>query len=228
MTLVPDLRAESPVVALFSPEHASRILRCPLESLPPSAPGPYTFADLRRLQPAVSRPQPPVRRRVAPIPSPPPPPLDPDQLATHARRLGRRRSTLARAAALYEQALALAPHRVEFYIGLGNVRRWQGDRPAAERCYERAVELDPDHAEQHYGLGVLLFERKAFAEAEPWLREAQNIDPDWADPYPYLALTAAALGRPRDAAALFRIYASMVRGKRRAAALAQIAILRGR
>lgn len=46
-------------------------------------------------------------------------------------------------------------HRADVLALLGDLARWDGDRPAADRRYREALAADPDHAPAHAGLDAL-------------------------------------------------------------------------
>ena len=66
---------------------------------------------------------------------------------------------LARAAKLYEQVIAIAPHRPEAYINLGLIRQNAGALDEAERLYRRAIKLAPKMAIPYLNLGVVHVKR---------------------------------------------------------------------
>lgn len=78
-----------------------------------------------------------------------------------------------------------------------------GDSAFAEREFARAARLLPTLPQAHLYWGQARLERGDAAGALPLLREAQRRQPKWADPLKFEADALAALGRWREAEALY-------------------------
>jgi predicted O-linked N-acetylglucosamine transferase (SPINDLY family) len=79
----------------------------------------------------------------------------------------------------YEQALALAPHRSDLYVELGNAWQELNDPEAAVACYRRAVETEPGNVPARQNLGYLLGN---LGDSEGALREYEQLLRIWPSP----------------------------------------------
>lgn len=115
-----------------------------------------------------------------------------------------KRGELARAAELYQQALALDPRNPELYNNLGAVQRASGDLPGARDAYRRALSLNPGYAAAWSNLGVVLDALGSAGEARAAYQEAIRLDARNTGARVNLALQYHASGLLGDAANLLR------------------------
>jgi Flp pilus assembly protein TadD len=87
---------------------------------------------------------------------------------------------LMRAAALFREALAIDPERVEAHGNLGYALERLGDVDGAVSAHRAAIAVDPQHAKEHYNLGLMLHKRGDVAGAEDAHRAAIVADPQCA------------------------------------------------
>jgi Flp pilus assembly protein TadD len=112
----------------------------------------------------------------------------------------------ARAAKLYEQVIAIAPHRPEAYINLGLIRQNAGALDEAERLYRRAIKLAPKMAIPYLNLGVVHVKRGEEDAALANFQQALKLEPNRTDALLNLAGVYERLGRlPEAARALDRL-----------------------
>ena len=81
----------------------------------------------------------------------------------------------ARAAALYRQALALAPTRAAIHVNLAVLEKRHGNLDAAVALLERALEIDPGLVQAWYNLGLTHYEQWRLADAERALWQALSL-----------------------------------------------------
>lgn len=108
---------------------------------------------------------------------------------------------LARACALYRQAVALAPELATTHLNLGIGLEAAGDRGGAKACYERALAIEPRSAAASYNLGKLLYMQGALDQAQRLLSQALEIRADFADAHIVHGHVLHALGKLEEAAA---------------------------
>jgi tetratricopeptide (TPR) repeat protein len=94
---------------------------------------------------------------------------------------------LDEAAALYEQAVALDPDDVLFYIPLVRLLALEGRAVEAVRLGERAVEMAPENARAWAVLGMAHDWIGDVPEAIEACKRAIDLDPTYAEAYAYLA-----------------------------------------
>lgn len=102
-----------------------------------------------------------------------------------------------RARATLERLVARDPGRADAWAWLGDVRRFEGDRPGAAAAYRTAVALDPSDARARAGLAALSAERERLLT----LREPRRAGPDvslFLDSDHFRQLDASASGRARS------------------------------
>jgi tetratricopeptide (TPR) repeat protein len=87
----------------------------------------------------------------------------------------------ARALALYERVLSLAPGHVEGLINLARLRHSKGELHAAERGYRKVLEAGPHHPIAAFNFAVLLEDLERPEEAIRWYLAALAVDPSCAD-----------------------------------------------
>ncbi|HZT19522.1 MAG TPA: tetratricopeptide repeat protein, partial [Dongiaceae bacterium] len=114
-----------------------------------------------------------------------------------------RESRFAEAAAVYRQALALAPDFVEVHNNLGNVLKFLGREEEAIACYRRALELRPAMVDALNNLGVCLAEKDE-AAGLPYFRRVLELNPGSAAAHANLAVNLTKAGRFEGVPALFR------------------------
>jgi tetratricopeptide (TPR) repeat protein len=106
---------------------------------------------------------------------------------------------LARAEALYRQALAADPYLVAALINLGNVHYGCSHLAEALALYDQAIALAPDYFEAYYNRANALHDAGRFDEACDAYEAAIALDPQHADAHFYLAVTLEKNGRSADA-----------------------------
>ena len=87
----------------------------------------------------------------------------------------------ARAAALYEQLIALAPSRPEAYVNLGLMHQNAGRFEIAETLYRRAIKVAPKLAVAHLNLGVVHVIRREEEAALACFQQVLKLQPDRKD-----------------------------------------------
>lgn len=128
------------------------------------------------------------------------------------------RSSLARSAELFRQAIECDPHYGPAFAGLATVHatlyEWFGssdaDLAAAEDASRRALKETPDLAEAHMAGGCALALSGRYPDAAKAFEDAIARNPQFFDSYYYFARTAFAAGDIERSAELFR-QASAVR-----------------
>jgi lipoprotein NlpI len=116
-----------------------------------------------------------------------------------------------RAAADYEQALAIAPRFSAMHEELGALASLREDFDAAIVQLDQALRLSPRNASHYRSRGLARFNRGSFAAAETDLRWAVNIADD---PCTLLFWYLASLKTGRDAAEEFASRARRLDGRR--------------
>jgi tetratricopeptide (TPR) repeat protein len=81
-----------------------------------------------------------------------------------------------RAAARFEEALAIDPHLMQAHYGIGLAALGQRDKKRTERALKRALQLSEDSPEVRYALGVAHFVFGELRSAESDLRAAVEAD----------------------------------------------------
>ena len=111
----------------------------------------------------------------------------------------------ARATALLNEVIAIAPQQAAPHTNLGIVYRRMGRLDDAVREYETAIRLNPGDAEAYHDLGLAHRTRGAFAEAERAYRRALELRPTQVDTHYNLGiLYDLYLNRPLDALVHYR------------------------
>ncbi|APA87424.1 tetratricopeptide repeat protein [Paraburkholderia sprentiae WSM5005] len=113
------------------------------------------------------------------------------------------RRALPEAAALMQQAIAIAPCAV-FFSNLGDVLRQQRLVADAEAACRHAIELQHDYAPAHFNLGMLLMELGRKDDAECALRQALALDPASNDVLNNLGFLLNDMGRVDEAETAYR------------------------
>jgi tetratricopeptide (TPR) repeat protein len=109
------------------------------------------------------------------------------------------RKTWAEAIDAYENALRLAPYRMEALLNCGTLYYEQGNFEKAADCFRRAIESDPSSALAHSNLGSVLEEMGQLEEARQHLRQAVRLGPSHPDAHYNLALVCEKLGAGDEA-----------------------------
>ncbi len=102
---------------------------------------------------------------------------------------------LTEAVALYEQAIALEPNDVLFYIPLVRLLAIEGRTVEAVRLGEQATEIAPENARTWAVLGMAYDWNEDVPQAIDACRRAIELDPTYAEAYAYLAEAYADAGR---------------------------------
>ena len=110
----------------------------------------------------------------------------------------------AKAAASFDQALALQPDDVPTLISLGEVHLEQGRPAAAEPLFTQALALRPESVWARVGLGRAAVMRQDYLQAVEHLEEALAVDPGAADIHYPLAMAYRGLGDLEQAEAHLR------------------------
>ncbi|MBW8760383.1 MAG: tetratricopeptide repeat protein [Burkholderiales bacterium] len=87
---------------------------------------------------------------------------------------------LARAEALYRQAVAKAPGHARAHLNLGIALAAAGDEDGASAAYERVLAIDPAHPFGNYNYARLALVRGDLARAEALIAAAVRAKPDFA------------------------------------------------
>ena len=98
--------------------------------------------------------------------------------------------SITRSLAEYEAAVAAAPDNFVYWLGLGQARERDGDRPGAELAYRRALELAPSYARTRWALGNNLVRQGRTADGVELIRSAVDQDPAFAAPAVIAAMQA--------------------------------------
>ena len=107
----------------------------------------------------------------------------------------------AKAAAAFDQALAMEADDVPTLISLGEVHLAQGRPEAAEPLLAQALALQPDSVWARIGLGRAALMRQDYPQAVERLEEALAVDPEAADIHYPLAMAYRGLGELEEAEA---------------------------
>lgn len=110
--------------------------------------------------------------------------------------------SIARSLAEYEAAVAASPYNFSYWIGLGQARERDGDRPGAELAYRRALKLAPNYARTHWALGNNLIRQGKIDEGVALIRRAVDQDAIFAAPAVTATMQAFDGDVPRASAAL--------------------------
>jgi tetratricopeptide (TPR) repeat protein len=94
---------------------------------------------------------------------------------------------IARSLREYEEAVALSPHNLGYWLALGRARERDGDRPGAEIAYRHALGLAPNYARAKWALGNNLLRQGKTDEGIELIRGAVDQESTFAAP----AVTAA-------------------------------------
>jgi tetratricopeptide (TPR) repeat protein len=90
----------------------------------------------------------------------------------------------------YEAAVAASPHNFSYWLGLGQARERDGDRPAAESAYRQALALAPNYARTKWALGNNFVRQGHIDEGVELIRQAVDQDPAFAAPAVIAAMLA--------------------------------------
>jgi tetratricopeptide (TPR) repeat protein len=112
-----------------------------------------------------------------------------------------KRHEYARAVALLEQGLGLAPNDVDLLTALGLCLNKLRQTDRAVSVFEAVLRQRPDFAPAHYGLGVAAARRSDFQATRQRFETAAALMPGYADPIGALAGLEAQLGDTAAAAA---------------------------
>ncbi|HEY0113573.1 MAG TPA: tetratricopeptide repeat protein [Allosphingosinicella sp.] len=148
-----------------------------------------------------------------------------------ARMLGRAFQALgdtARAAAAFDQALALTPNDSALWSDIGRFRRSTGETAGAIEAADRAVALDAQNVEALTLRGELTRSQYGLAAGLPWFDQALEIDPEHVPALIERAATLGDLGRTRDMLADTRRIHAIVPGHPAAFYLQAVLAARGR
>jgi Flp pilus assembly protein TadD len=115
-----------------------------------------------------------------------------------------RRGELARAAALYRQALAKQPRNAQVHHLLGCLLVHAGDPRSAIASLARAAAIDPDFADVHIVLGNTYLSLEEWRKAEPPLRRALELEPDFVGALNNLSVALQRQGKNEEAESLCR------------------------
>lgn len=108
--------------------------------------------------------------------------------------LYRARGAFAKAAASFEQALALQADDLPTMISLGEVHLEQGQLEVAEGLFTRALSVEPSSIWARAGLGRAALTRQDYAQAVDHLEEALTLDQEAAGIHYPLAIAYRGLG----------------------------------
>jgi len=84
----------------------------------------------------------------------------------------------ARALAMAQQMVELAPRTATFHGLLAQLHEFRGEHEAAEAAYRQAIELDPDDARYFANLGIRLCVKGELEEGIELLQQAHKLDPE--------------------------------------------------
>ncbi len=104
-----------------------------------------------------------------------------------------------KAAAAYQQAIGQKPDKVDGYLGMGHVFRYQKQYARAVPWYEKAIEAAPNHYAAYYYLGTMAREQGDYEQAVAYFDKALARNPRHADSFYQKALALDAMGK-REAA----------------------------
>ena len=128
------------------------------------------------------------------------------ELFQQAVQLEERSSTVAAAADLYREVLALWPAHAPASVNLGTILYNQRRYAEAEAQYRLAAEIDPDYALAFFDLGNVLDELQRLPEAVDAYSRAIQLVPQYADAHYNLALAYERLGQRRRALRHWMVY----------------------
>jgi Tfp pilus assembly protein PilF len=109
-----------------------------------------------------------------------------------------------RAVALYGEALAADPKRLDAYLRLAVLHEMQGRTNESRECYRKALALQPDSADVYCNLGYSLYLQGDWAEAQKHLERALQLSPEHARAHNNLGLVLARSGQSDEATAEFK------------------------
>jgi tetratricopeptide (TPR) repeat protein len=96
----------------------------------------------------------------------------------------------------FERAISINPKMTTAYMGIGDIRRKQGDLGKAEQAYGAAVQIEPANFEAQYSHGLVLQLLNRVAESVRAYIRALAIKPDDFDANLNLATAYLQLGEP--------------------------------
>ncbi|MEO5858802.1 MAG: carbohydrate binding domain-containing protein [Pyrinomonadaceae bacterium] len=99
-------------------------------------------------------------------------------------------TAISRSLREYEAAVAAGPFNFSYWLGLGQARERDGDRPAAESAYRRALELAPNYARTKWALGNNLVRQGRTDEGVELIRASVDQDAAFAAPAVIAAMQA--------------------------------------
>jgi Flp pilus assembly protein TadD len=106
----------------------------------------------------------------------------------------------ARAAALYQQVIVLAPNRPEAYVNLGLMHQNSGRLDVAEKLYRGAIKAAPKTAIAHLNLGVVHVQRREEDAALACFEQVLKLDPNRKDALLNIAGVYERMGKIESAA----------------------------
>lgn len=101
--------------------------------------------------------------------------------------------------AAYQKAIALEPKKVDGYLGVGHVYRYQKLYDQAASWYEKAIQIAPNHFAAYYYLGTMAREQGDYQDALNWFARSLARNPAHSPSYYQKALTLDAMGDRRGA-----------------------------
>ncbi len=103
--------------------------------------------------------------------------------------------------AAYKKAIALEPKKVDGYLGVGHVYRYQKQYDQAAPWYEKAIQVAPNRFAAYYYLGTMAREQGDYQDALNWFSRSLARNPSHSPTYYQKALTLDAMGDRRGAIA---------------------------
>jgi tetratricopeptide (TPR) repeat protein len=119
---------------------------------------------------------------------------------------------LEKAAAGFQEAVALRPDFAEAWSELGQARKAQLDYDGALAAFERSVALDPENAVSQYRLGAEYLRRGKPHDAVAHLREAFRLNPRDQSTLNSLQLALRQDGQPEEARRIREELSKVLRG----------------
>ncbi len=116
----------------------------------------------------------------------------------------------ARAAELYERAIAQRDCMADAFCNLGIIESDNGNTIKAFDCFTTCLKHEPRHTEAHYNLANLYFEQNDYRLAQLHFELAVEIDPEFANAWCNLALAQALNGDISAALHTLAIYKRLV------------------
>jgi Tfp pilus assembly protein PilF len=126
-----------------------------------------------------------------------------DVKVTVARSL-EKAGDIDRAIALYTEAAAADPKRLDACLRLAALDELQGRLKESREWYRKALTLQPDNADVYCDLGYSLYLQGEWTESSKQLQHALRLAPDHARAHNNLGLVLARLGQNDEAMAEFK------------------------